>query len=142
VSETERRVAYELATPVASTPPPPAPRLATERRAHPRVRFEAAVDFSSEDNFWSGFSMDVSEGGLFVATAAAAPRGTKVSLGFTIPGGVRIEAEGEVRWIREYNEKTPLVFPGVGVQFTRIDPTALAAIQRFAAARDPLFYVD
>ena len=91
---------------------------------------------------FTGFSTNLSEGGLFVATLSVLPVGTPVDLTFTLPGKVRIAVRGEVRWIREIDDRTPDVFPGVGVRFLDLTAEAFAALQRFVASREPLLYPD
>src|SRR5207237_787078 len=51
------------------------------REVRPRAacaRMQAEVDFESDSNFYSGFSSDVGEGGLFVATVNLVEPGTEV----------------------------------------------------------------
>lgn len=145
----------QVAPPAKPPPPPPAalgasplapPGLAlaskTTKRQRPRVRMQAAVDVQSDDNFFNGFSSNISDGGLFVATVNLVPLGTEVDLSFTLPSGARIETKGVVRWVREVNDKLPEAFPGMGVQFKELDPAALQAIEAFLAERDPLFYTE
>ncbi|MBI3183582.1 MAG: TIGR02266 family protein [Myxococcales bacterium] len=114
----------------------------SERRAHRRGQLEAAVDLSSDSNFYVGFSEDISEGGLFVATVAAAEVGDEVEVRFTLPWGEPIEARGVVRWTREPNDGTPDVFPGLGVQFVGLDDRAREAIRGFVASREPMFFAE
>jgi uncharacterized protein (TIGR02266 family) len=119
---------------------PAAPKMG--RRETPRVQMQAAIDFSSESNFFTGFSTNISEGGIFIATVQHVPRGTPVDVRFTLPNGVKISAHGEVRWSREINDKTPDIFPGVGVQFVDLPADAAHAIKQFVAGREPMFYPD
>ncbi len=115
---------------------PPRPQ-----RLSPRVRMMAAIDFSSDANFYQGFSANISEGGLFVATVNLVPLGTEVDLSFSLPSGDRIDAKGVVRWVREVNDKLPDAFPGMGVEFVNLAPQAQESIDAFIAQRDPLFFV-
>jgi uncharacterized protein (TIGR02266 family) len=158
----EQAIAAALAAPPpqaapAPVPPPPparavvpsaaavmaeAPAAKKPQRASARVKMQAAVDFNSDDNFYAGFSANISDGGLFVATVNLLPLGTEVDLSFTLPSGQRIEAKGKVSWVREVNDKIPDSFPGMGVQFIGLAPAAHAAIGQFLAQRDPLFYAD
>ena len=124
----------------AQPPAPPKPMTAAERAS--RVRMQASVDLESESNFFQGFSTNLSEGGLFVATVQMLPRGTQVDLHFTLPGGKKIDARGVVRWTREVNDRTPDIFPGVGVQFVDLLPEAASAIRGFVTEREPLFFAD
>jgi len=135
--------------PAPSAPLPPSPAATRASGSHKeistrqaRVRMQASVDLESESNFFQGFSTNLSEGGLFVATVQMLPMGTQVDLHFTLPGGKKIDAKGVVRWMREVNDRTPDIFPGVGVQFVELPPEAAAAIRNFVTAREPLFFAD
>jgi uncharacterized protein (TIGR02266 family) len=107
-----------------------------------RVPLRTAVDLASDSNLFTGFGTNVSEGGLFVATINVLPVGTPVDLTFTLPGKSRLTVHGEVRWIREVNDRTPDVFPGVGVRFVNLAPATAEVLKRFVAEREPLFYPD
>ena len=111
-------------------------------RSNSRVPLQTQVDLSSDSNVFTGFSTNLSEGGLFVATLKVLPVGTPVDLTFGLPGKVRISVHGEVRWIREIDDRTPDVFPGLGVRFVDLSPEAAQALHRFVGEREPLFYPD
>lgn len=136
------------ATPIGRIVPRPAAEVLAGRgpspvqRQSPRVRMQAAVDFSSDNNFFNGFSANISDGGLFVATVDLQPLGTEVDLSFSLPSGQRIDAKGVVRWVREVNDQLPDAFPGIGIQFKHLAPEAEAAIHHFLAEREPLFYAE
>ena len=119
-----------------------APAAKKPQRISPRIKMQAAVDFNSDNNFFNGFSANISDGGLFVATVNVLPLGTEVDLAFSLPSGERIEAKGVVRWVREVNDQLPDMFPGIGVQFAALAPQAQSAIDQFLAQRDPLFFAD
>ena len=106
------------------------------------MQMQAAIDMTSDDNFFSGFSANISDGGLFIATFDYIPKGTQVDLSFSLPTGEKITAPGVVRWIREVNDKDPSSSPGLGVQFADLDEPAQHAIRAFIEQRDPMFYVD
>ncbi len=130
----------------ASQPADPAPAKPAEqsapKRQSPRVRMQAQVDFESEDNFFNGFSANISDGGVFVATVNVLALGTSVDIGFTLPTGERIECKGVVCWVREIDDKQPDVFPGMGVQFVDLDERGAQAIESFIQQREPMFYVE
>ncbi|QRK10973.1 TIGR02266 family protein [Archangium violaceum] len=107
-----------------------------------RVRLQATINLNSDSNFFTGFTTNISEGGIFVATVQTVPRGTLVDLDFTLPGGRPMKVTGVVRWTREVNDKTPELMPGMGVQFTQLPPEMAAAISDFVATREPLFFPD
>lgn len=128
--------------PAVAPPAPPKDAVAESKRQSQRVKMQAAIDMSSDDNFFSGFSANISDGGLFIATIDYMPKGTQVDLSFSLPTGEKITATGVVRWIREVNDKDPSSFPGLGVQFTALADDAQRAIRSFVEQRDPMFYVD
>lgn len=112
------------------------------QREHTRVNLKTNITLGSESNFFTGFSTDISEGGVFVATVETVPRGTKVDLDLVLPGGRPLKASGVVRWLREPNDHTPDLMPGVGVQFQDLQPEMASLITDFARKREPLFYPD
>ncbi|TQF16473.1 TIGR02266 family protein [Myxococcus llanfairpwllgwyngyllgogerychwyrndrobwllllantysiliogogogochensis] len=127
-------------------PSPPARGAASadgqEARRNGRVRMHTSIDMRSDSNFFTGFSMDISEGGVFIATVDAVPRGTQVELDFTLPGGRPMKVTGVVRWVRESNPRMPELMPGVGVQFTGLPHEVASVISSFVITRDPMFYPD
>ncbi|HZI13527.1 MAG TPA: TIGR02266 family protein [Myxococcus sp.] len=120
------------------------PQVAPDKdaRRNGRVRMHTSIDMRSDSNFFTGFSMDISEGGVFIATVDAVQPGTQVELDFTLPGGKPLKVTGVVRWVREANPRMPELMPGVGVQFTGLPPEVASAITGFVTTRDPLFFPD
>jgi uncharacterized protein (TIGR02266 family) len=108
------------------------------RRLSERVHIEADVGFATETNFYAGLSMDISLGGLFVATYKLHPIGTQVALFFELPGGRTVSLFGEVRWVRETSVGSSM--PGMGVAFTQVSPEDLQAIQSFCWQRHPMYF--
>jgi uncharacterized protein (TIGR02266 family) len=144
--------------PAVKVEPPPPPAAAKSRaigrmtaplapgkaahRISQRVQMHASVDLSSDNNFFNGFSSNISDGGLFVATVNLQPIGTEIDVTFTLPSGQKIAAHGQVRWVRVVDDKHPDSFPGLGIQFTRLDPQAQSAINDFVSSREPMFYAE
>lgn len=131
----EREAAAEPATPAAERP---AELGRVERKK--RVRVQVGVDLNTATNFFVGTSLNLSEGGLFVATRAEVPVGTEVDLSFTLPTGASIQMRGAVRWRRAPDDRMPLVTAGVGVQFVDASEEALEQVRLFIEQRDPLVY--
>ena len=113
-----------------------------ERRMSPRVEIDIDVSFVSESNFFQGFSEDLSDGGLFVATYDLQPLGTKVDVEFTLPTGHIVKATGEVRWLRDLREDSPGMSPGMGIRFLDLPPEDERAVHEFVRARSPMFFDD
>lgn len=111
------------------------------RREHSRFHVDLDVTVGSDHNFYAGFAENLSSGGVFIATHKLKPTGSKVELSINLPDGITLQADGEVRWVRVFNElsDTP---PGMGVKFTDLSSASLAIIQSFLARREPLFFDD
>ncbi|MGB0680770.1 MAG: TIGR02266 family protein [Polyangiales bacterium] len=120
----------------------PQPSDPADRRRAPRVGYSTEVSLESVDNFYTGFTEDISEGGLFLSTYDLQPMGTEVVLNFSLPNGVKVEVVGIVRWLRDTRDAQDGVPPGMGVQFTNMSPEDEEAIQSFVHQRDPMFYAD
>jgi uncharacterized protein (TIGR02266 family) len=134
--------AAAAATKASARPQAPgAPQQASLDRPN-RVRLQTAIDLRSDSNFFTGFTTDISEGGIFIATVQRLPLGTQVELDFTLPGGGPLRVQGQVRWSREVSDRSPELMPGLGVQFLDLPPDVAAAISSFIANRDPLFFPD
>ncbi len=110
----------------------------SDRRGSDRVVLEVEVGFVSESNFYAGLSMDVSTGGLFVATWQAHPVGTRVLLSFVLPGGKTVTTPGVVRWVRAAGDDDAP--PGMGVAFSGLSPDDLSSIEAFCKRRQPMYY--
>lgn len=110
-----------------------------ERRSHAdrRVYIEVEIGLSTASHIYTGISLDVSTGGVFVATYEPAAPGTSVTMYFVLPDGFVVNAEGVVRWTRDQTSDAP---PGMGVAFVSISAVALDHIARFCASRPPLYF--
>ena len=98
----------------------------------------------SEHNFYTGFTSNISEGGLFVATSHLRPVGTKVHFTFTLnPSPEKISVYGVVRWVRESSRLTEDAPSGMGIQFEGLTPAINDRINQFIRRqRDTIFYDD
>jgi len=124
-------------------PPPPGPPKQVShdpRRATRRLPLDVDLGFQSETNFYVGFSEDISEGGLFIATYDFLELGTRLVVNFTLPDGHVVSARSEVRWVREHNPRVPEMMPGMGVRFLDLSAEDRAAVQGFLRRRAPLFH--
>jgi uncharacterized protein (TIGR02266 family) len=109
-----------------------------ERRHSGRAPWIADLEFAEDAQFFTGLSLDVSEGGLFVATYISIPIGTRLVLCFELPDGTSVEARGEVRWVRP--EATDGERPGVGIAFTELPAEARERIAAICARQTPLYF--
>ena len=112
-----------------------------ERREHQRVPLSVEVSLTSENNFYTGFTSDISEGGIFVATREDVPVGTELTFELKLGSGT-VNVAGVVRWIRPYNDMYEDVPPGVGVQFLNLHPKVANAINGFIKQRRESIFFD
>jgi uncharacterized protein (TIGR02266 family) len=117
------------------------PSDTSPRRGYSRFSVDLDVSVGSDHNFYAGFAENLSAGGVFIATHKLKPVGSKIELSINLPEGAQVRAAGEVRWIRVFNEHSDTP-PGMGVRFSDIDATSVAAIQTFLSRREPLFFDD
>jgi uncharacterized protein (TIGR02266 family) len=125
--------------PLAQPAPAPAPRQPS-MPSGPREKLEANVGATTESNFFVGFSGDISEGGVFVATYLTLDVGQPAEVLVTLPGGFEKTIPGTVRFVRDPMDMDSE--PGIGVRFDRLDDEARKLILRFISKRPPLFYDD
>jgi uncharacterized protein (TIGR02266 family) len=111
---------------------------APERRNSSRAPWLADLEFAEDAQFFTGLSLDISEGGLFVATYTPIPIGTRLVLCFELPDGTSVEARGEVRWVRP--EAMDGERPGVGIKFTELPPDVRERIADICARQQPLYF--
>lgn len=104
----------------------------------PRQQLEANVGANTESNFFVGFSGEVSEGGVFVATYSSLPLGTPVEILVTLPGGYETTVLGRVLFVRDPMDMDSE--PGIGVRFEALSQQSRELILRFIRKRPPLFF--
>ncbi len=118
----------------------PDPSLA-ERRRLPRASLVTELSLYSGSNFYAGFTEDISEGGVFVASYAVLPVGAQVSIELALPGGFEIRATGTVRWLRYAgDEEAGSEPPGMGIELDAIDEEDRLLIREFVQNRSPYFF--
>ena len=109
----------------------------SERRATKRLRIEVEIGLATETNFFNGYSEDLSDGGLFIATYQALKVKTLLELWINLPECDTIMAHGRVVWVREALEGVPA---GVGVAFEKLEDADRKKILEFVSVRAPIFY--
>ena len=108
-----------------------------------RFDFQLEVTAQSGHQFFTGFSENISAGGLFVSTYQTLPVGSTFEISFKVPGVERtFEAECEVRWVREYNVTAPDMVPGMGVRFVGLSPEDTQLLDQIIKRVETLFYDD
>ena len=112
----------------------------SQRRRHPRFKVELDVSLGSDHNFYVGFVENLSTGGVFIATHMLKAVGEVFELTVHLPNSsFAVKGVGEVRWIREYSERSN-VPPGMGIRFIQLDDESRVLIEDFLSKREPMFY--
>ena len=108
-----------------------------------RLDIEIEVSVTSDHNFYTGFTTNISEGGLFVATNLVRAVGTELE--FTVklaPDPKPVRVTGIVRWVREPNPLTRDFDPGMGIEFTNLAPQLRERINDFIVERRESIFFD
>jgi uncharacterized protein (TIGR02266 family) len=126
-------------TSVPSISPPPLQKRVVEG---PRQAVEANVGASSETNFYVGFSGEIADGGVFVATYTTLDVGTPVEVTVTLPGGFEFKVPGHVHFVRDPMDMSAEAEPGMGVRFESLPADSRELVLRFVRKRPPMFYDD
>ena len=93
-----------------------------ERRRSLRAELIVRVDYSTIDELFSEFTRDINEGGLFIETDKPRPRGTAVSLHFSLPGSDRaLKTTGTVVHVSDGSDGSTA---GMGIEFEDLSEDA------------------
>lgn len=117
--------------PSTSTPPPSASPAAVSptRRTTRRVPCNTAMSVRNGAKVYRSRTLDISHGGIFLATEEPLEIGERIDMAFKIPGGdTTIRAVGKVCWIGKGGAEQ---VEGVGVKFSRIEPSDLEQIVNY-----------
>ena len=135
-----QRIVIQDTAPKSKPKPDEAPpSSAPNSRRAPRHVLELDVGISTESNFWVGITENFSATGVFVATYALQPLGTKVTIAIGLPDGHPLRLHGVVRWTRAASADG---WPGLGVEFEGMTPEEEKRIRKFLSLREPMFYDD
>ena len=104
-----------------------------DKRGEKRIPVQLDVRYQSLEGFISDYSMNISQGGMFISTRNPLPLGTRVVLKVGIPDTeVPMNIEGEVVWVSEYEKKSKSnLIPGMGVEFRNLDEQEKKRIEDF-----------
>lgn len=116
----------------------------SNQRKHDRFDYKLEINGSAKHQFFTGFTENISAGGLFVATYHTEPVGTRFRIQFSIPGlAYQFNVDCEVRWVREYNENAPVEqMPGMGVRFLGLSDEERGMLNMFISTVDTIFYEE
>lgn len=102
-----------------------------ERRKHYRLHFELSVELLEDHRRHHARTVDISEGGVFVATGAPIKVGSEIRMGLRLESS-HIVVIGRVAWQRVSPEGR---HEGVGIEFHSLSPHARWVLRNFIARR-------
>lgn len=132
--------------PQAKRPPNPAPSgqpagvPAPSAGSGGQQSIEVNIGATTESNFFVGFSGEIAEGGVFVATYEVLPVSTPVNMLVTLPGGFDFRAQGKVKFVRDPLDLAAEAEPGMGICFDNLGQNERELVLRFIRKRPPMFY--
>ena len=105
-----------------------------------RLALHATVTSTSQTNFFTGLTENISEGGVFVSTLSPPPAGERVELNVAVNESETVLVTGIVRWHRTDEDGNAT---GCGVQFEELSVEAAAVLNTLVTAlsRDPLLHM-
>jgi uncharacterized protein (TIGR02266 family) len=114
----------------------------SNRRRNSRLDWEMDVDFEvsidGPHTFFSGFTQDISTGGVFLATHQIYPIGTEMKVSLVVEGE-KIELNAVVKWVRKQESiSSSDLSPGMGLQFVAPDDKYVEIIEQFVKKKEPL----
>ena len=115
----------------------------TNQRKHRRVDIETEVSINSGSKFYTGFTKNISSGGLFIATHERYEMGEQFSVRFRVDQFDKdFDILAEVRWVSPYREDRPDQPVGLGVQFVNLSEGDQAILDLYLKNAETLFYDD
>lgn len=108
-----------------------------ERRAE-RLQDEVPLSFRCEGKSCPGIGLDISEGGIFVASTEKLAEDDRLKIALLLPGAgpEGIELRGRVAWVNQGPLRPRRSFPeGFGVEFRSVRPEAAGVLAEHIAER-------
>jgi uncharacterized protein (TIGR02266 family) len=110
-----------------------------------RIELSFQLDLTEESahNFYTGFTDNISEGGIFIATQHLLDIGTQIKFPLSLPGMEVPElVEGTVKWVRREEYIAHQTPTGLGIQFNWISNDLKRRIDDYIQRRESIFYDD
>jgi len=113
------------------------PRAPDDRPREFRAGLSAKVGIEHGNHFFTGFTGNVSRGGLFVSTSNTLPLNARVEVFFEMPDGHSISAPADVCWQRPAEQAAIEGLPaGLGLRFASLSHDDEIALERFIASQE------
>src|SRR5512138_1878438 len=113
------------------------PEPVSPERLDQRFTVAITVDCSTKDMFVSNHVMNISRGGMFIASETPFPIATELLLRLTLDDATTIEARGRVVWTYDIRKGSSKVIPGSGIKFLDLAPDHATRLEHFLRALTP-----
>ncbi len=100
-----------------------------DKRRFRRATLSAVVDLSRKASHYTGYTENISEGGVFVATPEPLPIGEPLDLRLHLRSGGDVVVRARVAWVRKARADGPPA--GMGLQFVSVPEEVREDIRRF-----------
>jgi uncharacterized protein (TIGR02266 family) len=107
------------------------PQPAYPKRQDRRFTVAIKVDCSTRDMFVSNHVMNISRGGLFIASDQPLPMASEVLLRLTLGDAMTIEANGKVVWTFDIRKGSSRVIQGSGIKFLDLSPEHATCLEEY-----------
>ncbi len=110
------------------------PKDKSDRRRYPRVPLSLLIQyrFDTLEDFLAEYSVDISEGGMFIRTEEPREEGSLIYLQFYLRDGAKL-IEGLGKVVRVNPPGRPGEAAGMGVEFVNFDEESMKLIQQIVA---------
>ena len=100
----------------------------TERRQHTRAEVAIKISYTSLDRFFNDYALNISLGGIFIATDKPLPIGTRLKIFFSLPHVPQaITTTGEVVRVSDGSDGE---LKGMGIRFADLSQQAKEIIDQ------------
>ncbi|MCS6914523.1 MAG: TIGR02266 family protein [Myxococcales bacterium] len=95
------------------------------------VAMRIKLKYADVDTFIQRYAVNISRGGVFIATRSPKPVGTLLRFEFQLASSLPVlRGEGQVIWVRPFDPEQPRRVHGMGVRFTRLDAESRQIVER------------
>jgi len=105
-----------------------------DRRCFTRAHLKAQIDWEKDLNEYSGYTENISEGGVFIATPNPLPLGEPMEIKMELYDGTKVVLRARVAWNRPATDEE---MPGMGLQFIDPPQDLVARIRSYVESGDP-----
>jgi uncharacterized protein (TIGR02266 family) len=104
-----------------------------DKRRYKRAELKAQVDWDTDHNEYSGYTENISEGGVFIATASPLAIGEPLEVRIALATGEELVIRTRVAWLRQAGDEAA---GGMGVQFVDLTDEVRDRIRKFVLHGD------